>query len=123
MSQIVGEGNVIDHGSSRSGRWLRARRIRFALWIAAIEAIIVAVAHDVSRWTVIALAIVAVALYVVAGRESRSDTFRQVSWIFAASQLLAVLAAILAFIVFWTAIIAVVVFAAVALFFVFTDRR
>jgi uncharacterized membrane protein YbhN (UPF0104 family) len=123
MGQILGEGNVIDHGSSRTGRWLRTRRVRFALWIAAIEAIIVAVAHDVSRWTVIALAIVAVALYVVAGRESRSDTFRQLSWIFAASQLLAVLAAILAFIVFWTAIIAVVVFAAVALFFVFTDRR
>jgi cytochrome b561 len=123
VGQILDEGNVIDHGSSRTGRWLRARRVRFALWIAAVEAIIVAVAHDVSRWTVIALAIVAVALYVAAGRESRSDTFRQLSWIFAASQLLAVLAAILAFIVFWTAIIAVVVFAAVALFFVFTDRR
>jgi cytochrome b561 len=123
VGQLLGEGNVIDHGSSRTGRWLRARRVRFALWIAAVEAIIVAVAHDISRWTVIALAIAAVALYVAAGRESRSDTFRQLSWIFAASQLLAVLAAILAFIVFWTAIIAVVVFAAVALFFVFTDRR
>jgi len=114
---------VVEHGSSRPGRWLRERRVRIGLWIAAIEAIIVAVFHDVSRWTVIGLAIVAVAIYVMAGRESRSDTFRQVSWIFAFSQLLAVIAAILAFIVFWTAIIAVCVFAVVALWFVFTDRR
>jgi hypothetical protein len=114
---------VVEHGYSRPARWLRERRVRIALWIAAIEAIIVAVFHDVSRWTVIGLAILAVALYVFAGRESRSLTFRQVTWIFAASQLLAVIAAILAFIVFWTAIIAVCVFAVIALWFVFTDRR
>jgi hypothetical protein len=114
---------AIDHGSSRLGRWLRARRVRFALWIAAIEAVIVAIFHDVSRWTVVGLAVVAVSLYFAAGRNSRSDTFRQASWILAASQLLAVVAAILAFIIFWAAIIAVVVFAVIALFFVFTDRR
>lgn len=114
---------VVDHRSSRPGRWLRARRTRIALWTAVAEAIIVAVLHDVSRWTVIGLAIVAVAIYVAAGRESRSDTFRQVSWIFAASQLLAVVAAILAFIFFWTAIIVAVVVAIVGLFFLFTDRK
>jgi hypothetical protein len=114
---------VIEHGTSRPGRWLHERRIRFALWIAAIEAIIVAVFHDVSRFTVVALAALAVVLYWFAGRRTRSDTFHQASWIFAVSQLLAVIAAILAFIVFWTAIIAVCVFALIALFFVFTDRR
>ena len=117
------DAGVIEHGTSRTGRWLRARRTRFALWIAIVEAIIVVLFHDVSRWTVIGLAIVAVAVWVAAGREARSDTARQLSWIFAASQLLAVIAAILAFIVFWTAIIAVAVFAVVALYFVFTDRR
>ncbi len=120
---VAGETGTIEHGTSRAGRWLRTRRTRIALWIAAIEAILVAVFHSTSRWTVIGLAIVAVALYVAAGRESRSDTARQLSWIFAVSQLLAVIAAILAFIVFWTAIIAVAVFAVIALFFVFTDRR
>jgi hypothetical protein len=123
MSQLADEGRLIEHGTSRTGRWLRARRMGFALWIAVIEAIIVLVFHDVSKWTVIGLAIVAVAIYAVAGRESRSDTFRQISWIFAASQLLAVIAAILAFILLWTVIIAVVIFAFVALFFVFSDRR
>jgi hypothetical protein len=114
---------VVEHGTSRPGRWLRERRIRIALSIAAIEAIVVAVFHDVSRFTVIGLAILAVVLYWFSGRESRSDAYRQATWIFAVSQLLAVIAAILAFIVFWTAIIAVAVFAVIALFFVFTDRR
>ena len=123
MGMLAGETGTIEHGTSRTGRWLRLRRTRIALWIAAIEAILVAVFHSTSRWTVIGLAIVAVALYVAAGRESRSDTFRQLTWILAVSQLLAVVAAILAFIVFWTAIVAVAVFAVVALFFVFTDRR
>jgi len=108
---------------SRPGQWLRTRRTRIALWVAAAEAIVVAVFHDVSRITVIVLAALAVALYWYAGRRTRSDVFHQTSWIFAVSQLLAVIAAILAFIVFWTAIIFVIIFALVALFFVFTDRR
>jgi hypothetical protein len=115
--------HAIEQGSSRPGRWLRARRTRISLWIAAAEAIVVAVFHDVSRITVIVLAAVAVALYWYGGRRTRSDTFHQTSWIFAVSQLLAVVAAILAFIVFWTAIVFVCIFALIALFFVFTDRR
>jgi hypothetical protein len=114
---------VVDHDTSRAGRWLRARRTRIALWIALAEAIVVTVFHDVSRWSVIGIAIVAVAVYFVAGRESRSHTFRQITWIFAASQLLAVLAAILALILLWTAILAAVIFAIVALYFIFSDRR
>jgi hypothetical protein len=108
---------------SRSGRWLRERRTRIALWIAAIEAILVAIFHDVSRFSVFALAIVAVLTYFYAGRRTRSDTFHQTSWIFAISQLLAALAAIFAFIVFWSAIVLMAIFAIGALFYVFTDRR
>jgi hypothetical protein len=115
--------HAIEHGTSRPGRWLRARRNRIALSIAALEAILVAIFHDVSRFSVIGLAILASVVYWSWGRNTRSDTARQASWIFAASQLLAVVAAILAFIVFWTAIVAVCVFALIALFFVFTDRR
>jgi hypothetical protein len=120
---ITDSPHVIDHGTSRPGRWLRARRNRLALSIALIEAIVVVIFHDVSRFTVIGLAVVAFVVYWFAGRASRSDTFRQTSWIFAASQLLAVFAAILAFILLWTAILAACVFAAIALFFVVTDRR
>jgi cytochrome b561 len=113
----------IEHGSSKASRWLRERRLRIALWTAAIEGILVAFLHDVSRWTVIGVAIVAVAFYVYAGRDSRSATVRQIAWIAAASQALAVLAVLLAFILFWTALILVVIFAAVALLILFSDRK
>jgi len=114
---------LIEHGTSRPGRWLRARRNRIALSIALVEALVVVIFHDVSRFTVIGLSAVAFIVYWFAGRASRWDTFRQVSWIFAASQLLAVIVAILAFIVLWTAILAACVFAVIALVFVVTDRR
>ena len=59
----------------RLGRWLRARRIRHrALDRGRSKAIIVALAHDVSRWTVIALAIPLLALYVFWGRHARLAT-------------------------------------------------
>ena len=113
----------IEHGSSRTGRWLRARRLRIALWTAVAEAILVALLHDVSRWTVIGIAVLAVSFYVFVGREARSDTLRQASWIAAASQTLAVLAVVFAFILFWGALLLAAIFAAIALLVLFTDRK
>jgi len=118
----LGQGGAIEHRSTRTGRWLRARRIRIALWIAVIEGIIVALAHGVSRWTVIAVAIPLLALYVVWGRNARSDTVRQLAWIGGASQSLAVVVVIMAFILSWLALLMAGIFAAVALLFLFSDR-
>jgi len=120
---VLSESHDAIAAPSKTGRWLRERRTKIALSIAALEAILVAIFHDVSRFTVFVLAAIAVVTYFYGGRRTRSDTFRQTSWIFAVSQLLAALAAIFAFIVFWSAIILVVIFALVALFYVFTDRR
>ncbi|MGB2873892.1 MAG: hypothetical protein WBB76_00290 [Gaiellaceae bacterium] len=113
---------TIEHETSRAGRWLRARRVRIALWIAVIEGIVVALAHGVSRWTVIAIAIPLLAVYVFWGRNARSDTARQVSWIAGASQALAVVVVILAFILSWLALILAGIFALVALLFLLVDR-
>ena len=113
---------VIDHRSTRLGRWLRERRLRVALWIAVVEGIIVALEEDLSRWTVIAVAVPVVIFYVVAGRNLRLDAARQISWIAGASQALAVLAVIFAFILSWLALLLVAIFAAVAVFFLFADR-
>jgi hypothetical protein len=118
----LARGAAIEHGSTRTGRWLRARRIRIALWIAVIEGIIVALAHDVSRWTVVAVAIPLLALYVIWGRNARSDTVRQVAWVAGASQALAVIVVIMAFILSWLALLMAGIFAAVALLFLFSDR-
>jgi thiol:disulfide interchange protein len=115
--------HALPHGTSKTGRWLRSRRNRFAFWIAAAEAIIVAVFHGTSSYTVMAVALVAVAIYWFLGRNARSDTTRQVTWIFAASQLLAFAAAILAIMIGTLVLILAGIFAAVALFILFTDRR
>jgi hypothetical protein len=114
--------HAIEHGSSRAGRWLEARRVRVALWIAALESLIVLFSHEVTRWTVIALAVVGVIAW-LGGRESRSQIVREVLWIFAASQLLAVIGVILAWIVKWAVIMAIVVFAVLGLVYLFLDRR
>ena len=114
---------VLEHGTSRSGRWLRERRVRISLWIAVLEGIVAAFAPDFSRWTIMAFAVAVLALYALALRESKSDTLRQVGWILAASQLLALLVVIFAFVVKWLAIAAIAAFAIFALLYLFSDRR
>jgi hypothetical protein len=114
--------SVIEHGTTRAGRWLKARRVRLVLWIAVIEGVTVALAHDFSRWTVIGIAIPVLALYVFWGRHAGSDTARQLTWIAAASQALAVVVVIMAFILDWLALILAGIFAAIALLFLLGDR-
>jgi hypothetical protein len=112
---------TVEHGTSKSGRWLEARRIRIAAWIAAVEGIIVIFSSNLTKWTVVVIAIISVISW-FAGRESRSHTVRQVLWIFAASQLLAVIAVSLGWIVKWAIILAVIVFAVMGLLYLFRDR-
>jgi len=113
---------VIEHRSTRAGRWLRARRVRIALWIAVIEGLVVAFENDFSRWTVIVIAVPLLALYLVWGREASSDTVRQISWIAAASQALAVVVVVLSFVIAWLALVIAGIFAAIALLFLLVDR-
>ena len=104
------------------GGWLQHRRIRLAAWIAGAEGVVVLFSHDITKWTVIAMAVVGTIAW-LGGRESRSRTVRQVLWIFAASQLLAVILVILAWIVKWAIVLAVVVLAVAGLAYLFVDRR
>lgn len=113
---------AVEHESSRSGRWLRLRRTRLALWIAVFEAALV-VFGVIPRWPAFVVALGLLVFYVFVGRNARSDTVRHVSWIGAVSQLLIVaLPALLALVTF-VAIVAVAIMAAVALAFLFLDRR
>jgi apolipoprotein N-acyltransferase len=114
---------MIEHGTSKTGRWLRPRRARFALWIAVVEGILVALLHDVTRWTVVIIAIPLILLYGFWGRNAKSDTARQVTWIAGASQALAVLFVLLAQIIGLFVIAFVVLAAIVAIAFFFIDRR
>jgi hypothetical protein len=118
----LGHGTTIDHGTSRTGRWLRTRRTRIALWLAVIEVVVAALTHDVSKWTIIVLAAVLVPLYHLWGRE-RNDTIRQVTWIAAASQALAIVGVMAAFIIGAFVLVIAAIFAAIALMLIFADRR
>lgn len=114
---------MIEAGSTRIGRWLRERRLRLALWVAVVEGLIVALTHDLTRYTVLILAAIVLAFYVLAGRNMRWDVARQLSWIAAASQALAILVVILAFIVGLIAIVLVGLFAIIALIYLFSDYK
>jgi hypothetical protein len=104
------------------GGWLRARRHRLALWIAAAEGIVVAVSADLTKWTVVALAALAGVLWMV-GRNTRSNGLRQGLWIFAVSQLIAVVLVLFAVFFKWLLILGLVACALVALAFLWFDRR
>jgi heme O synthase-like polyprenyltransferase len=112
---------AIEHRSSRSGRWLRERRLRITFWIAAVEALLYLV-HVLHWWEAVALAALGVGFWWFAGRTSRSDLVRQASWVFAASQLLVLCAPIALAIAKAIAIGVVAILAIAALILLFTRR-
>lgn len=114
---------MIEAGGTRTGRWLRHRRVRLALWVAVVEGLIAAFSADIGRWTILAMAVIVLAFYIVAGRQLKWDVARELSWIAAASQVLAILVIIFAFILKLVAIVAIVGFALVALIYLFSDHK
>jgi len=88
-----------------------------------IEGLLVALTADLTKWTVLVIGVILLAFYIVAGRSMRWDVARQLSWIAAASQALAILVVILAFVLGLLAIVAVVAFAIIALAYLFSDSR
>jgi hypothetical protein len=78
---------VVEHRSTRAGRWLRARRLRIAFVIAIVETLLV-VTNVLGWFAVLAIATLVFAFYLFVGRKTRFDTLRQLSWTAAVSQLL-----------------------------------
>jgi hypothetical protein len=104
------------------GGRLRFHRVRIALWIAGIEGVVVVFSHDLTKWTVMALAVIAGLVYLL-GRNAKSNVLRQVVWIFATSQLVAFVLAMLGWIVKWALIGGLVVVAIAGIAYLFVDRR
>jgi hypothetical protein len=113
---------AIEHRSSRTGRWLRARRLRLALWIAVAEGLLV-VFDVIPGWVALVVGALVVAFYFFVGRGLRADTVRQASWVAAASQLMVALIPVLLFVVGTLAIIGLAILAIIALVVLFADRR
>jgi hypothetical protein len=115
--------SAIEGGSSRAGRWLRERRLKLALYIAVLEGIVVAVRGDVSRWTVVGLAALVLIIYMLLRDRLRWDAGREVIWIVATSQAMALLVVILAFVIGALSLVLVGILAVIALVYLLSDRR
>ena len=102
--------------------WLRENRLKVALGIAVAEGLFVALEEDFSRVTVIVIAIPVVLFWLLAGRTLESELGREISWILAMSQALAVVAAIVAILIPIVALIVAGIFGAVAVYLLYHDR-
>lgn len=113
---------AIEQGSSRTGRWLRERRVKIALWIAVVEGILV-VFDVIPGWLALVVGAGVLAFYFFVGRSLPQDTLRQASWTAALSQVFMALVPVLVFVATAIAIVVLVVIAIVALVALFADRR
>lgn len=118
---MVTSGEIVEHRSTPAGRWLRAKRLRVALWIAVVEGILVAFGV-VPWWLAVVLAAALVAFHFWAGSDLPSEAARQISWILATSQALVALVPILVAVVGTIALVAVGVIAVLALIALFSER-
>jgi hypothetical protein len=116
------ELRAIEHRSSAAGRWLRARRLRIALWIAVVEGALI-VFDVIPNWIALVIGALILAFYLVVGRDLRSDAPRQASWVAAMSQVFVALVPVLLFFVSALAILVLAVLALVALIALVADRR
>ena len=112
----------VQHRTVEPGGRLRFHRVRIALWVGVLEGIVVLFSHDLTKWTVMFLAVIAGLLYLL-GRNAKSNVVRQLVWIFAASQLLAFVLAMLGWLVKWALIGGLIVAAILGLAYLFVDRR
>jgi len=113
---------VIEAGESGRGSWLRERRLRLALLIGLVESLLV-VLGGLGWFWVLALAAAAVTLYVFVARGARFHSLREIAWILAASQLIAVIVPVLWAVTKVFAIVILVLMAAGLLVMLLMDRR
>jgi hypothetical protein len=116
------EQPAIEHGSTSSSRWLRRNRIRFALAIAIVEALLLIVGA-IDKWAALLVAVLVVVGYFALGSRLRSPVARDVAWVAAASQAIVALVPFLVLLIGTLTLIAVALLAVVALVVLFTDRR
>jgi hypothetical protein len=121
FGRSISHAPVVEHGTTRAGRWLRARRLRTAGILAVAEGLLIVV-HAIPKWAALIVAAAIVAVYLWAGRNVRWDTARQLGWIVAVWQALVLLVPIF-LLFFWTlAIVAVAVLGVIALIALFSER-
>jgi hypothetical protein len=116
------EQPVLEHGSTRGGRWLQRNRLRIAFAIALVEGLLLVVG-EINRWATLLVAVLIIVGYFAFGSRLRQPLARDVAWVAAVSQALVALIPILLIVVSTVALIAVGILAVVALIVLFGDRR
>ena len=116
------ERTVLEHGTTRTGRWLRRYRTKIAFAIAVVEAILL-VFGAISRPGALLVAALVIVAYLWLGRRLRPHLLRDLAWIAAVSQALVALVPLLLFVVTALAVVAVAILAVVALVVLFSGRR
>ena len=113
--------NALEPAGSKPSRYLREHRLRLTIWIGAIEGGLTLLGL-LPHLAVYILAAVAIAFWALVGRKYESSTARNLSWIFAASQAIAVLIPSVLHVARWIAVTAVIIAAAIGLVILFTER-
>jgi hypothetical protein len=121
---MAARANVLERPVSKPAKYLRDHRMRIATWIGAGEGLLTLVVGGTGiHVAVYVLAVTAVAFYVMVVRNYKSSAARQLAWIFAASQALAVLVPIVLHIAETGAKIAIALLAVVALVMLFLESK
>jgi hypothetical protein len=118
---LRGDQHAVEHGSSRSERFLHSNRFKLTLILVIVEALLVAFGA-LSFWLAIVIAGCLLVLYLLFHREL-SGAPRELAWIVAASQALGVLVFVLVLVTAVLVVIAVVVLAIAVLAALLVDRR
>jgi hypothetical protein len=113
---------IVEHGETRTSRWLRERRLRIALAIGVIESILVLTSQIRWFW-VLGLFLLFAAVYVVVRRRVENETARHVAWTAAFSQVLPFVIPLLWGLVEFVAIAVLVVVALVVAALLLLERR
>jgi hypothetical protein len=112
---------ALEHGSSRSGRWVRQRRLQLGIWIAIAEGAFV-VFGVIPPLAALVVAGVLIVLYVLAARRLPYAA-RQAAWVVAFSQVIVASIPLLVLVIGALALFALFVIAAIALVVLLADRR
>jgi hypothetical protein len=113
---------VLEHGSTRQGRWLRANRLKIALWIAFVEGLLV-VFDVIDVLPALLVAGLVVVAYFVLSQRLRPGVARDALWTGAVSPAIVAMVPVLVLVVGTLALIGVGILAAVVLIVLITGRR
>jgi hypothetical protein len=112
---------VVEHRESATARWLRERRISFAIGVAILEGVLI-VAGELSKALALIVAIAVVVGYFMLSDRLRPGVGREIAWIAAVSQAIVMLVPLLVFVIGTLTLIAIAAIAVVALILLFSRR-